>query len=207
LGFERIFHAPAQPPTATAWTARHHHRYRLAPAPTGFESWRAVRVAAEWLDVPLSAQALRHPETVWAALSHLDVAEPVESPLRYYALRIRLEGMQLALVNIVKPLIDGVVSALHVFPGQIPDPVQRLAQATQLEPNEVRRRLADDRHAVLGARPQLIRSTAKGIAWNPRDEDCVACLLELTGGDQARMTGAVYAVVSRDSPAPPASSA
>jgi hypothetical protein len=96
----------------------------------------------------------------------LDVADPAKSPLRYYALRIRLEGMQLTLVNIMKPLIDAIVSALHAFPGQIPDlVVQRLAQATGLEANNVRRRLADDRQAVLGARPQLIRSTAKGIAW------------------------------------------
>jgi hypothetical protein len=138
-------------------------------------------------------------------LSHIDVTEPVQSPLKYYALRIRLEGMQLALVNIMKPLIDGIVSALHAFSEQIPDlVVQRLAQATRLEPNDVRRRLANNHQAVLGARPKLIRSTTKGIAWNPRDEDCVACLLELTGGDQARMTGAVYAVVPRDSPEPPA---
>jgi hypothetical protein len=206
LGFERIFRSPARPPTTTAWTAGHHHRYRLAPAPTNFESWRAVHLAAEWVDVPLTAQALRHPETVWATLRHIDVAERAECPLRFYALRIRLEGMQLALVTIVKPLIDGVVSALHVYPGHIPDPVvQRLAHAITLEVSDVRRRLADGRHAVLGARPQLIRPTAKGIAWNPRDEDCVACHLELAVGDQARMTGAVYSVVPCDSAAPPVS--
>jgi hypothetical protein len=102
-------------------------------------------------------------------------------------------------VNIVKPLIDGVVSALHTFAGQIPDlVVDRLAHATKLEASDVSSRLADERRAVLGARPQLIRLTPQRIAWNPRDEDCIACLLELTGADEARMTGAVYRVVPHD---------
>jgi hypothetical protein len=47
LAFERVFRAPAAPPTAPGWTARHHHRYRLAPAPADFEHWRAVHVAAQ----------------------------------------------------------------------------------------------------------------------------------------------------------------
>jgi hypothetical protein len=200
LAFERVFRAPAPPPTASGWTAHHHHRYRLAPAPSDFERWRPVRVAAEWCDLPITGSALRHPETVWAALGHIEVAEPMEKPLGYYALCIRLAGAHLALVNIVKPLIDGVVSALHTFAGQIPDlVVERLALATKLEVSDVRRRLWDQGRAVLGARQQLIRLTPHRIAWNPRDADCIACLIELTDGDETRMTGAVYAVVGRDS--------
>jgi hypothetical protein len=47
---------------------------------------------------------------------------------------------------------------------------------------------------VLGARPNLIRLTKNGIAFNPRDEDCVACVIEVAGSKQPRMTGTVFSV-------------
>jgi hypothetical protein len=47
---------------------------------------------------------------------------------------------------------------------------------------------------VLGARPNLIRLTKNGIAFNPRDEDCVACIIEAAGSNQSRMTGTVFSV-------------
>jgi hypothetical protein len=115
--------------------------------------------------------------------------------VRYYAIRIRLEGVEVAVANVVKPLIDGVVSSLHCFAGEIPDlVVERLTKATTTDPTDVRRRLTDQRRAVLGARPNLIRLTKNGIAFNPRDEDCVACVIEVAGSKQPRMTGTVFSI-------------
>ena len=52
---------------------------------------------------------------------------------------------------------------------------------------------------MLGLRRQLIRLTTNRIAWNPRDQDCVACIVEDTNVGQPRMTGTVYSVIPRDS--------
>jgi hypothetical protein len=199
LAFERVFAAPPDPPAAASWTPRHHHRYRVTPPPAEFEHWRPVQIAARWADVPLGPGALAHPERVWAALAHIDtVAEP-DGPMRYYAIRIRLEGVQVAVANVVKPLIDGVVSSLQCFDGEIPDlVVERLSKGTATDPGDVRRRLTDQRRAVLGARPNLIRPTKNGIAFNPQDEDCVACVIEVADGNQPRMTGTVFGVKPRE---------
>lgn len=110
--------------------------------------------------------------------------------MRAYAIRVRLEGVRITLANVVKPLIDGVVTSLHAFAGEIPElAVERLSGSTKTDPGDVRRRLTDQRRAVLGARPNLIRLTKDDIAFNPRDEDCVACVVEVADGRQPRMTG------------------
>jgi hypothetical protein len=199
LAFERVFAAPPDHPATTSWTAGHHHRYRTAPAPADFEHWRPVHLVAHWHDVALATGALAHPETVWVALSRVATPERPDAPVKYYALRIRIEGVQVALATIVKPLVDGVVSSLHSFAGEIPDlVVERLSHATTMDIRDVRRRLKDERRAVLGPRRQLIRLTTNRIAWNPRDEDCVACVVEVADAARPRMTGTVYSVVPRD---------
>jgi hypothetical protein len=154
-----------------------------------------VHIAAQWGDVPLGPGALAHREMVWAALADVGTLAELDGPVRYYAIRIRLEGVEVSLANVVKPLIDGVVSALHCFGGELPGlVVERLSNATTTDPSDVRRRLTDQRRAVLGARANLIRLTKNGIAFNPRDEDCVACVIEAAGGTQPRMTGTVLSV-------------
>jgi hypothetical protein len=80
--------------------------------------------------------------------------------------------------------------SLHCFAGEIPGlVVERLSKGTTTDPTEVRRRLTGQRRAVLGARPNLIRLTKSGIAFNPRDEDCVACVIEVAGQRTAAHDG------------------
>jgi hypothetical protein len=82
-----------------------------------------------------------------------------------------------------------------VLAGEIPGlVVERLSKATTTDPGEVRRRLTDRRRAVLGARTNLIRLTKNGIAFNPRDEDCVACVIEVASSNRPRMTGTIFGV-------------
>ena len=84
---------------------------------------------------------------------------------------------------------------MHCFAGKVPDLViERLSSSTTTDPSDVRSRLTDQRRAALGARANLIRLTKNGIAFNPRDEDCVACVIEVAGSNQPRMTGTVFSV-------------
>lgn len=159
----------------------------------------ARRDCAQWGDVALGSGTLAQREMVWAALAHIDTPAGLASPVRYYAIRIRLGGVRIALANVVKPLIDGVVTSLHAFTGAIPDlVVERLSSSTTTDPSDVRRRLTDQRRAVLGGRPNLIRLTTNDIAFNPRDEDCVACVVEITDSNQPRMTGTVFSVEPKE---------
>lgn len=195
LAFERVFAAPPDPPAPASWTPRHHHRYRATPTPAQFEHWRPVHIAAQWDDVPLGPGALAHREMVWAALARVGTLAELDDPVRYYAICIRLDGVRVALANIVKPLIDGLVSSFHCFAGDIPAlVVERLSSSTTTDPSDVRRWLTDQRRAVLGARPNLIRLTKNGIVFNPRDEDCVAFVIEVADGNQPCMTGTVFSV-------------
>jgi hypothetical protein len=87
-----------------------------------------------------------------AALVHIDTPADLDHPVRYYAIRVRIEGVEVAAANVVKPLIDGVATSLHCFAGEIPDRVvERLSSSTTTDPSDVRRRLTDQRRAVLGA--------------------------------------------------------
>jgi len=195
LAFERVFAAPPDPSAAGSWNPRHHHRYRVTPPPAEFDHWRPVHVAAQWRDVPLGPGALAHREMVWAALAHIDTLAELDPPVRYYAIRIRIEGVKVAVADVVMPLIDGVATSLHCFAGKVPDLViERLSSSTTTDPSDVRSRLTDQRRAALGARANLIRLTKNGIAFNPRDEDCVACVIEVAGSNQPRMTGTVFSV-------------
>lgn len=198
LAFERVFAAPSNPSSSATWTPHHHHRYRATPYLGEFGHWRPVQIAAQWGDVPVSPRILGHREMVWAALAHVDTSARMDDPPRYYAIRIRLEGVQVALASIVKPLIDGLVSSLHSFADEVPDlAVERLSETTTTDPRDVRSRLTDQRRAVLGARANLIRLTKNGIAFNPRDEDCVACVIEVVDSMQPHMAGTVFSVESR----------
>jgi hypothetical protein len=88
-----------------------------------------------------------------------------------------------------------VVSSLHCFAGEIPDlVVDRLSKGTTTGPGDVRCRLTGQRRAVLAARANLIRLTKNDIAFNPRDEDGVASVIEVASSNQPRMTRTVFSV-------------
>jgi hypothetical protein len=100
----------------------------------------------------------------------------------------------------VKPLLDGVVSAFHDFNGTLSELlVARLAAATALPPERVAERLHSACQAVLGARP-FVRTTASGLAWNPRDDDCCAAAISAKPDGSPEMSGEVFEVRPTDDP-------
>lgn len=72
----------------------------------------------------------------------------------------------------LKPMLDGLISALHVHNGSNRDHIVR-ALSHVGPPSKNWALLTDPRDAVLGER-RLIRPHGAGIAWNPADERCSA---------------------------------
>ena len=82
--------------------------------------------------------------------------------------------------NLVKPMLDGVVSALHAHDGSAKDAL--LAQLDfEGNPSRTWERLTDRSAALLGTRP-LVRPYLNRIAWNPADERCSAFRISIQPG-------------------------
>jgi hypothetical protein len=73
----------------------------VTPPPAKFEHRRPVQIAAQWGGVPLGPGARARREMVWAALAHVDTLAEQDGPVRCYAIRIRLEGVEVAIANVV----------------------------------------------------------------------------------------------------------
>jgi hypothetical protein len=75
--------------------------------------------------------------------------------------------------SLVKPVLDGLISALHIHNGTHRDALlPRLAQLG--DPEQVWAQLLDPTVAVLGSRVLLRPHGQTGMAWNPADDLCTA---------------------------------
>ncbi|UAL31122.1 hypothetical protein K8W59_06530 [Nocardioides rotundus] len=108
----------------------------------------------------------------WAAIR--DRVQPTGAQATAeFTVEIVSHGQVTALVSAMKPMFDGLISALHSHDGshreQISRELGRFGDAEQLWA-----RLNDGSFAVLGPPRPLIRPHREGIAWNPADELCSA---------------------------------
>ena len=198
LVFERAFEEPPAPPEAVPWPVRHHQQYNVGGQGDSFVHWRVARMLASWSDVELpELTSSLSPSRVWAVMKAASVAKTCEVPQRF-GLRIRLRGTRGRPTSAsIKPLLDGVISAFHNSDEGIPPlAVQRISEATGVGGDEVVHRLGGQPSA-LGTR-KLVRVTAGGIAWNPRDEGCVACVIEAEPAGEPGMSGELFAVSDAD---------
>lgn len=202
IAFERSFSAPTPPPHPTSEPVLHHQTYTGGIDRDWFRHWRLDQLFANWVDLPLPEvnSGVLTASRVWARTLATTVG-PSGPPARRFGLRIRVSGIgPRPLVSILKPLLDGVISAFHQHEGAIPTAlVERTAVAAGLEPRVTFERLLSARQAVLGPR-RVVRPTANRVAWNPRDDDCVACVVTAHPDGPTRMSGEIFSVVEAGSP-------
>lgn len=99
--------------------------------------------------------------------------------------------------GLVKSVFDGAICAYqaHTDTAVLQIVAERIAAALGEDPQQIASLLLDQRHAVLGVVPQLVKpygknwettTTAAGVQWNPSDEMCVAgeLLPDVTGEQQ-----------------------
>jgi hypothetical protein len=72
-------------------------------------------------------------------------------------------------MNAMKPMVDGLISALHSHDGEVSDELVERLTRHWIGDNRVREELVDTRRAVLGTRV-LVRAGRAGVVWNPADD-------------------------------------
>jgi hypothetical protein len=188
--FERA-HVRRMPGNATAPLV-HFHQYAPVPREGAFLNWRLAASLARWRSEipPLSGSTKAG--AVWLAMKRGRVESAVlPDGAVTFGLSLKLSVPQrspISVTAVVKPLLDGVVSAFHAHDGtDLAEVAARLA-TLGIAPQEAASLLTDPRHAVLGAR-RLLWLRSEGVQWNPADDALVACELLVERSSRWRLTG------------------
>ncbi|CAN5378383.1 hypothetical protein BH10ACT9_BH10ACT9_41250 [soil metagenome] len=185
------------------------YRYALEHPDSEFQDWRPGRELASfgWVNIgePNKTPTLAQ---IWLALSRNPgrTYGPARAPNMPFALRLKVRpprGQHPVWGGLVKRIFDGAICAYqaHTDTAVLPIVAERIAAALGEEPQEIASLLLDQRHAVLGAVPQLAKpygknwetgTAAAGVQWNPSDELCEAGELLPDTTDEQRLTEAPH---------------
>lgn len=180
LRFERVIAVPppCPAPLASAADRYHYHAYRLVARNAPFQYWTPSPILVRW-EVAFPNTAAPWPlAPIWYALKRAipKVLDATPLPGRF-GLRVvlTLPAMSRAsAVALVKPVFDGVVSALHQHDGTDEAEIAaRLAHELHAEVAEIIGLLQSRAGTVLGTR-RVVWPWGATVQWNPRDEDCFA---------------------------------
>lgn len=166
---------------------RHHLRYRVdrLPAPPG--SRLLARTNAE---VPSELHA---PGPWWAEFRPRLQVPDAGLASGAFTVDVTLLGAWpgTRVAGVVKPMLDGLVSALHRHDGSRRDDLlPRLAHLG--DPQQVWSALCAPAADVLGTR-RLVRPHGTNIAWNPADERCQAFRVHVVAATSHAVTAQVFA--------------
>ena len=185
---ERGYHVPIPPPGArlTDVEALHYHRYSEAQeAPRG--CWEPGVELGAFTDVPVDAMG--KPAPVWKSIR--DTATPpnqtAPAPVKFlvnlHVIDTLSPGGTGSVFGIIKPLLDGIISAYHSHEGSDgATESQLLSGLGHGAEEDLRNELLDPRWAALGPRRLVRPFGAKGVQWNPADDFCVFAHVTLNSG-------------------------
>ncbi len=202
LCFEWCFRAPPEPPCTFSVPPKHYHQYRVVAPENIRHKWAATRTLASWQDVvcPAVHSDLKVAE-VWQAMKQgcIRPAQDTKTPT-HYGVEIVIQSPRTAAVNlagVVKPLMDGVLSAFHLHDGSnMAEVTIRVATALGTSEQAVAKMLGDEADAVLGE-TCLVRIRGSGVQWCPADDDCVLGeihLMTVTAGGPWSLSGRIFKV-------------
>jgi hypothetical protein len=179
--FERAFAPCTAPAGAQLPIVEHHVGYRVAARSAAFRHWRCGEPVASWRGVPVPPlQEFTKLSDVWLAMKRhaWDARGQLPAGDAPFALRVRITrgrtGGASHVAAMVKPLLDGIVTAMHRHDGRnLSDLGGRVARSTGATAEEVERHLMENSRAVLGTR-RLLWAWRDSVQWNPADDRCVA---------------------------------
>lgn len=176
LSFERLVDYPPECPVELDEEPRHYHRYgRTSTGLLATNSGNRVPIA--WWDdlkVPhLSSQT--KPHVLWTLLRKHNVVSIVDSLRGEYELELTISVPQRTNVNVaglVKPVLDGVVSAFHVHDGsKLAEVSERLSHLVGVPEAAIEEQLMRGHRAIFGP-TNLVHPRGQGVQWSPADHLC-----------------------------------
>lgn len=185
--FERNYQVP-QPPESGLAEGQTLHYQRYSEARDGaFQFWKRGKQLGAFFDIQVDSIDDK-PAPVWKAVRDFAAppAETATAPTRFlihvHITDTREDRPANSIVDIVKPTLDGIISAYHSHEGS--DGVveaQRLEEAGLGTRGTLRDQLLDRRWAALGATRLLRPVNATGrVKWYPADEFCIAAHITLS---------------------------
>jgi hypothetical protein len=162
------------PPLSGDTPMAHYHCYQLVdalPVRPDAPLWQSR------FPLPPLSSSIK-PHSIWWEASRA-AASPSVSLNESFELKVLL-GTPTPIPNlatIIKPLLDGLISAFHIDSQADGDVIQRLAAKTGWPEDEIRRRLTQPTAPLLGAR-RLVSAYRNFVKWNPADELCERCTVQ-----------------------------
>jgi hypothetical protein len=164
---------PATDDTSSRWA--HYHRYSLGGAPILDRAAAAAALNVAFQMERQSACVKPH-DYWWAMKKRLMAIDGAAHQFRSsFELDITIIGpaRHAACASVLKPLFDGMISALHF--DSTASPADRvcalLADKLSVSAAEVANALRNQSHCLLGER-KVVSPYRSFVKWNPADENC-----------------------------------
>lgn len=106
---------------------------------------------------------------------------------------LELEKKNLNLTSVIKPMLDGIISALHYQENPSNGAIEHISSKYNLDSQVVRDMFSEKPYSILGKR-ELISEYRTGIKWNPADEKCVTVVIKQKISDENRMNISVFEI-------------
>lgn len=181
LTFERASLVP-ECPASLSGPPLHHHAYASDSDP-GFLHWTVDSVIASG-QASFPRRTEKPGDWWWQTRTGARSQAGTLAPGLPFALRVRLQARSTSIPAILKPLLDGLISALQSDPSPSDEAVTRLADHLRVDVEVVRAHLTSP--GVLQGSVPLVRAYRSGLQWNPVDDLCTACAVERAGDSDDR---------------------
>lgn len=203
---ERGFKCVPPSPVHRFSFAPNYHYYGMTNDNFNYLCWIRTKTLAKWTCCHIPGiSAHSGPHTFWHAMKKTDIdTEPGKTHSGYYGIDITIINPQeprFHICDVMKPLLDGVISAFHTFDSDVDDEiVNRLSQRTGEDRQVLTEMLVNEKASLLGKRNHLyIRGD--GLQWNPADDNCVLIHLTQTTSPSIKttsMSGEVFDLCNKD---------
>ena len=169
LRFERIHTVP--PVSRGGRRFNHHHEYRLVEASQDLTSQPDCSLEFAFRSLTSSTK----PHEIWWPASRAGTAQ-THALNGVFEMRVVLHCPSpfLNLTSVIKPLLDGVICALHSDLKIDHEAVRRLAAKTGWKTDDIIHSLRSPKAPVLGPR-RLLDVYRDFVKWNPADDRCEVC--------------------------------
>lgn len=177
---------------------KHYHLYSYTKADNIFPFWKKDEIIFEWSGLQVSSLKDK-PHEYWYNMKKLQTKKRYKSLVEDTPFGISINiGVPVSktvnLIGICKPLLDGIISALHNYSGtEIDDMAMRLSSLLGKDKFEIANLLMGDQIAILESK-EVVRRYQKGVQWNPSDDVCYQIQLTTfkSNGANWEISGEVY---------------